>query len=234
MPSVWIGFDPREASAFAVCRHSIQRTATVAIPVKGLVLSDLQKRGLYWRPTEKRSNGQLWDTISDAPMSTEFAISRFLTPFLAKQDWALFMDCDILCRRSVSRLFEKAKEQYAVMVVQHKHEPSYGMKMDGQQQVRYARKNWSSVVLWNVEHPANKALTIDMVNTLPGRDLHRFCWLEDHQIGSLDTSYNYLVGHSVCADPALVHFTDGIPSMAGYENCEYSDEYRRALEQWAT
>jgi hypothetical protein len=237
VPSVWIGFDPREAAAFAVCRHSLESMQSAkTIPVRGIVLNELRKRGLYWRPTEKRSNGQLWDTISDAPMSTEFAISRFLTPHLAgKSEWALFMDCDILCRKPINALFHdvKYKEQYAVMCVKHHHEPSYGIKMDGQAQVRYARKNWSSVMLFNLEHPSNKKLTIDMINTLPGRDLHRFCWLEDHEIGSLDVAYNYLVGHSVCQDPILVHYTDGIPGMAGYEDCEYAEDYRRELEHWA-
>lgn len=96
--SIWIGFDPREAAAFAVCRHSINRWLTQQIPVKGIVLSDLRRRGLYTRPTEVRSNGQLWDTISDAPMSTEFAISRFFTPLLAGGGWAMFLDCDMLAQ----------------------------------------------------------------------------------------------------------------------------------------
>ena len=34
-------------------------------------------------------------------------------------------------------------------------------------------------------------------------------------------------------EPNLVHFTLGVPFMAGYEHCEYADEYRRELELWA-
>ena len=37
--------------------------------------------------------------------------------------------------------------------------------------IRTARKNWSSLVLWNMDHPGTKRLTLDMVNELPGRDL---------------------------------------------------------------
>jgi hypothetical protein len=233
--SIWIGFDHREAQAFAVCRHSINRRLTQPIPIRGLVLSDLERMGIYTRPWERRDNGQLWDKISDAPMSTEFACSRFLTPIVAKTGWAVFMDCDVMARVSLARLFEQARAQYAVMVVKHNHDPDYAVKMDGQQQVKYARKNWSSVMLWNCEHPANKALTHEMVNTLPGRDLHRFCWLDDELIGSLDPAWNYLVGHTkIPHPPHLVHFTDGIPSMPGYQDCEYADEYRRELELWAT
>ena len=83
---------------------------TQQIKTGGLVLSDLERMGIYNRPWERRDNGQLWDVIKDAPMSTEFACSRFLTPILAKTGWAVFMDCDILCRTSLARLFEQASD----------------------------------------------------------------------------------------------------------------------------
>jgi len=234
--SVWIGFDPREAAAFAVCRASIEHYMPLPVPVRGLVLSQLRSRGFYWREHAHMENGQLRDVISDAPMSTEFAISRFLTPILAGDGFALFMDCDVLVRASLMELFEQAKQRYAVMVVKHCHKPDYGVKMDGQVQTQYARKNWSSVMLFNCHHEANKRLTLDMVNTLPGRDLHRFCWLEDHEIGELDPCWNYLVGHTKLPKdvlPKIVHFTSGIPTMRGFEHCEYADEFRTELEQWA-
>lgn len=233
MESIWIGFDPREAAAFAVCRNSIRRHTLQQIPVRGIVLSELQRAGLYTRPVERRGE-QLYDPISGAPMSTEFAISRFFTPILAKGGWALFCDCDILARGSIARLFERAVSTYAVMVVKHHHSPNMSVKMDGQIQTKYARKNWSSVMLFNCDHPSNKLLTVDMLNTLPGRDLHRFCWLRDEEIGELSPSWNYLVGHTQTdEEPQLVHFTDGIPTMRGYENVEYADEFNRELRVWA-
>ncbi|WP_290497646.1 hypothetical protein [Hyphomonas sp. UBA4494] len=167
-------------------------------------------------------------------MSTEFACSRFLVPHLAMTGWALFMDADMLARTNVERLFEQCRDSKAVMVVKHRHEPVEGVKMDGQLQTVYARKNWSSVMAFNVDHPANRSLTVEMVNTVPGRDLHRFCWLEDKHIGELDASWNYLVGHTDPEiEPDIVHFTDGVPSMPGYENSEYADEWRAELEAWA-
>lgn len=232
-PSIWIGYDPRETDAFAVARRSARRRMIMAAPIYGVVLSELREKGLYTRPTSKR-DGQLWDDISDAPMATEFACSRFLVPALAKRGWALFMDCDVLVRADLQRLFALADPSKAVMVVKHCHEPPEGVKMDGQMQTRYARKNWSSVMLFNVEHAANKALTPEMVNSMPGRDLHRFCWLDDRHVGELPPEWNFLVGHSdPSIDPAIVHFTDGIPSMTGYEDCAYSDEWRAELRAWA-
>lgn len=237
--SIWLGFDPREAAAFAVARASIRRHLFAPMTVNGLVLARLRAKGLYTRPTELRESAdgqgrQLWDTISDAPMATEFACSRFLVPHLARTGWALFMDCDVMARKPMEPLFEAAQNRYAVMVVKHDHRPTEARKMDGQAQTVYPRKNWSSVILWNVDHAANKRLTVEMVNTLPGRDLHRFCWLEDHEIGELGPEWNWLAGHSDPAiDPAIVHHTDGIPLMPGYENVPYAGEWTEALNDWA-
>jgi hypothetical protein len=231
--SVWIGWDAREASAFAVCRHSLRRRTLTPIPVHGLVLSDLRAKGLYSRPTSRR-DGKLWDDISGAPMATEFAVSRFLVKRLARSGWALFMDCDMLVRASVERLFDACDSTKAIMCVKHVHEPPEGEKMDGQAQLRYARKNWSSVMAINCDHPANRVLTVEMVNSLPGRDLHRFSWLEDDLIGELDPAWNYLVGHSSPKiNPKIVHFTEGGPWFPGYESVEYGDEWTAELNRWA-
>lgn len=232
--SIHIGFDPRETDGFAVTRSSILRRKTVHIPVHGLVLDYLRAKGFYTRSTSRR-DGRLWDDISEAPMATEFAVSRFLVPYLeGYEGWALFMDCDMLVRTSLARLFELADPSKAVQVVKHDHQPVNETKMDGQVQTRYARKNWSSVMLFNCGHPSNRALTLELVNSVPGRDLHGFCWLKDEEIGALDTSWNYLVGHSNPEiDPDIVHFTDGIPSMSGYGACEYAGEWFTELSRWA-
>lgn len=236
--SIWIGYDPREIPCYAVCRNSIRRHLTAPVPVNGIIMSQMCGAGLYTRETQRRGE-QLWDTISDAPMSTEFAITRFLTPHLAGSGLALFGDCDIMARENVMRLFEyvQGDKRKAVWCVKHHFDPPEGLKMDGQAQTRYARKNWSSVMLFDCDHPANKRLTVDMINTLPGRDLHRFCWLEDDEIGTLPQRWNFLVGHTELdedeGEPALVHWTDGAPCMPGYEHVEYAEEYRRELVAWA-
>jgi lipopolysaccharide biosynthesis glycosyltransferase len=236
--SIWIGWDPREAAAFAVARSSIQKYLTRPIPVYGLVLDDLVKRGLYMRPTEIRPSAAdrpvMWDVISDAPMSTQHANARFLVPHLAGHGWALFMDGDMLVRDNLARVFEGLDHSKAVYCVKHRHEPPPGIKMDGQEQTRYARKNWSSFLLFNVEHESNRRLTVPMINAVPGRDLHRLCWLADDEIGELGPEYNYLVGHSdLSIEPKVVHFTEGCPDMTGYEDVEYADEWRAERNEWA-
>lgn len=234
--SVWIGFDPREAAAFAVARESIRRFDRT-IPIHGLVLSDLQARGLYNRPTERRF-GKLWDVISGAHMATEFAISRFLVPAIARQEtwsgWALFMDCDVMARANLDELKARFDDDKALMCVQHDHRPMFNVKMDGQEQTAYPRKNWSSMMAINCDHAANRALTVDLVNTLPGRELHRFCWLDDDDIGALPPEWNHLVGHTESvAAPKLVHWTDGGPWFDGFRKVPYADEWFAHLERWA-
>ncbi len=250
--SVWVGFDPREAHAYAVTTHSIQSHMTLPIPVRPLIMRDLERDGLYTRETIKQ-DGLLYDVVSDHAMATEFAISRFLVPELVRRETkptgryvsgtspdedrlALFMDADMLVRKNLWHLFMRCSPRHAVTVVKHDFRPSETTKMDGQVQSQYDRKNWSSVMVFNVDHPSNRWLTVENVNATPGRDLHRFCWLKDDEIGELSPEWNYLVGHHTAQnvpDPAIVHFTDGIPTMRGYEQTEYAEEWNASLRSWA-
>jgi hypothetical protein len=63
--------------------------------VQPLMLSALRYHEQYYRQHETR-DGRLWDVISDAPMATEFAISRFLPIATRRAGWSVFMDCDFL------------------------------------------------------------------------------------------------------------------------------------------
>lgn len=209
--TIYIGYDPREHIAYDVARHSIlSRTDPKITHVIPLELKSLSN--ILTRPIE-RKDGKLWCPISEAPMATEFAISRFSIPLLRKNGWALFVDCDVVCLTDIAELFALADNKYAVMVVKHNQQSGPETKMDGQVQTYYSRKNWSSVVLWNCEHPANKALTGEVLNTWPGRDLHAFKWLRDEDIGELDCRWNSLVGVNDI-DPAkvgILHYTLGGP-----------------------
>jgi len=231
---VYIGYDPREQEAFDIAECSILRRSddnTVVIPLK---LKEL--RQFLWRPIEQR-DGKMWCPISQAPMSTEFAISRFTIPFLRPGGWAVFMDCDIVCRVDIKELFDMVDDKYAVMVVKHKQESGSATKMDGQIQTFYSRKNWSSMILWNCSHKANRALTTYELNTWPGRDLHAFRWLQDYEIGELPAVWNHLVGVSEKIDePKILHYTLGTPNISGYETCDFAKEWltEKKLVSYAT
>lgn len=244
--SVFIGYDSREQAAYAVAHRTARKFSPHFAYIQPIVLDEVRKLGYYTRPhvtkvNDNTGNTYTWDPISEASMSTEFAISRFLTPTLVKHEnkqaggdgegklgWALFMDCDVLVRGWLAMLFNHVEQHSdkALFCVQHKYDPPEGMKMDKQAQQRYARKNWSSVMLFNCDHPANDDLTLEMINGVPGRDLHRFCWLKDKYIGALDEKWNWLVGHSSPdVDPMIVHFTEGGPWFSEYRDVPYANEW---------
>lgn len=223
---VFIGFDANEMQACNVATTSLfQHASRSEVRVERICMLSLH--GRYTRPTTRLPNGQLFDVISDAPMSTDHAIARFWIPALTGYDgWALFVDGDVLFRADVVQLLGFAESQYAVRVVQHPPLVDESTKKDGHIQQAYPRKNWSSAILWNCGHPANQALTPDVLNAWPGRELHRFGWLRDDQIGALPANWNHLVGLSAPSpDVALAHFTLGTPNIAGHEHDPFADEW---------
>jgi len=224
---VFIGYDSREPSVFWVAARSLLNTSQQRIGAEPLVLSELEQQNLLWRPRTARGQ-QLSDVLSGASMSTEFAISRFLVPFLCREGWALFTDHDVVFMADVDELFELRDERFAVQVVKHDMGDTGPQKMGGQQQTTYSRKNWSSVVLWNCSHPAHLRLSLAMLNQYPGDLLHQFCWLRDSEIGTLPANWNWLV--NVQPKPGVVkvaHFTLGGPWIKDWKQAEHD-------EIWAT
>jgi lipopolysaccharide biosynthesis glycosyltransferase len=213
---VLVGYDPREAVAFSVLAHSIHAHASQPVSVAPLMLSQLEDI-----LTRERHPLQ----------STDFSFSRFLTPYLCDYaGWSIFMDCDMLMREDIAKLWALRDERYAVMVVRHEHEPRETVKFLGEPQTKYEKKNWSSVMLFN--NALCKKLTPQYVNSASGLELHQFKWLDsDALIGALPSRWNHLVGyHAPRSDAALVHFTLGGPYFPEYAACEYAAEWREARD----
>jgi hypothetical protein len=219
---VYVGWDSREDIAYQVCKYSIESRSHNA-KVSSLKLFKLINQGIYNRPIDNLG-------------STEFTFTRFLVPYLENyQGWAIFCDCDIIWRVGVEDLLAYADDQYAVMVVKHEYNPSNSIKMDGQTQHQYPRKNWSSVILWNCGHPSNRALTKDVINTASGAFLHRFQWLKDSEIGALSSEYNWLVNwYKEPKDgiPKIIHYTEGGPWFENYMKCEYGAYWEKEKNQY--
>jgi lipopolysaccharide biosynthesis glycosyltransferase len=217
---IFIGWDSREDIAYRIAKHSIETHATVPVEIVPLKQKDLKKQAFYSRPTDPLS-------------STEFTFTRFLIPELTQFDgWALFIDCDFVFLDDVNDLFAQADDKYAVMCAHHDYTPTEGIKMDGQKQTVYPRKNWSSMMLINCSHPSNKKLTKELVNNpkIDGKYLHRFSWLNDSEIGELSYEWNWLVGwykEPTDGKPKALHYTEGGPWFEEYANCEYAHEYYR-------
>lgn len=221
---VFIGFDDRETAAYRVAVATLRKRARAPVCVIPLMLGRNEQWGLLRRPWQVM-HGQMWDLVSNAPQSTQFAASRFLTPHLAQSGFALFVDCDVVFLGDVYELLDYADPTKAVMVVRHEDPRlSEDVKMDGQAQQRYDRKWWSSVVLWNADHEAHRRLTLDVLNTTAGRDLHAFNWLRDHEIGELPAAWNWLVNVQPRPDaPKLAHFTLGGPWLPHWRSRPYDD-----------
>jgi lipopolysaccharide biosynthesis glycosyltransferase len=238
---IYIGWDSREAVAANVCAHSITRRTETPVSIKFLKHRDLRKEGHFARPwLIEGESGNFIDLIDSKPFSTEFSHTRFLVPALMNyQGWALFMDSDMIFLTDISKLFALCDDQYAVMCVKHNHIPPVdSIKMDGREQLRYHRKNWSSFVLWNCAHPANAQMTEETVNFMKGGNLHSFSWLPDSLIGALPYGYNYISGVSPKLPPErghrpdVIHFTEGGPWFPECKEVPYGQMWTDEYEDW--
>ncbi len=230
---IFIGWDSREDAAYKVCRHSLERrNSNLSNKITRLNLEDLRANDFYRRSFSVNANGQKIDDIDGRPFSTDFSFSRFLVPSLMNYEgWAIFVDCDFLFLTDIAQLNQYLDSKYAAICVHHNYHPTETLKMDGVRQERYFRKNWSSFVLWNCGHPANRVLTTDIVNTQTGAYLHKFGWLEDSMIGSLPEEWNWLEGHSSKAiKPKAIHYTRGGPWFENYRDVDYADLWIREYE----
>ena len=218
---VFVGYDSSEDIAWRVCRHSLLRHADNDLTVVALKQQALRDLGLYTRP-------------EDLGASTEFSLTRFLTPYLAAQSgWVLFCDCDFLFTTDVRKVFEGLDPSKAVYCVQHDYTPAYNLKMDGKKQATYPRKNWSSFMLFNCDHPDVQALTPAVVNSATPAFLHQFRWINDDQaVGSLDRDWNFLEGEYPKPEvpPGVIHFTNGGPWFEQWQGCDYADLWLRELD----
>ena len=214
---VFIGWDQREPEAYEVAKYSLVRRASVPVDVVPIKLDELRARGLYARDV-------------DPLASTEFTYSRFLTPTLAGfSGWALFCDCDFLWLGDVGELLEHTQSAKAVYCVQHDYRPRETTKMDGAVQTLYPRKNWSSLMLFNCDHDAVRALTPQVVNRESGAYLHRMQWVADADIGALPVDWNWLEGWNekpARGTPKAVHFTRGGPWFPQWQDVDYGDLWR--------
>ena len=208
MINLFVGFDPREAVAYHVFCNSIIQNTSVPVQITPLVLSQLQE---FNETHDDRSN--------------DFVYSRFLTPYLSDfKGWAIFANGDMICQGDLKELIDMADPSKAVMVVKHDYQTKATQKYLGNINENYPRKNWSSVILWNCDHPKHKILTPDFVSKQTGKFLHRFSWLDDQDIGELPLEWNWLASeYRVNREAKLIHFTLGTPCFKDYKNSDMAD-----------
>lgn len=217
---IYIGYDRQEIVAYHALAQSILERSSRPVRLTPINLGNLS---------------DVFQREPAATQSTEFSFSRFLTPWLSGYEgWSLFMDCDMLVRADIAELFALADDRYAVMVAQHDYTPRDAVKFLDHVQTRYAKKNWSSVMLLN--NARCRSLTPAYVGAATGLELHQFHWLESEAaIGALPLAWNWLVGeYDFNPDARVAHFTRGGPYFEPYADCDYADEWRAVAARAAT
>lgn len=217
--NLYIGLDERELIAAEVCKYSIIKRMSQQVPVTFLRSQSIPE---YNRPRE-------------VLQSTDFTYTRFLIPHLEHfKGFSIFCDCDFLFLDDVVKLFSTIDRTKAVSVVKHpKYIPNSDIKMDGIPQHAMIRKNWASLIVFNNEHPSNKILTPEHINTIPqGKLLHQFHWLEDDQIGSIPLNWNVLDDYYLIDNPKAIHYTDGGPWFHNYKHTTYSHLWDNECDEY--
>ena len=218
---IFIGYDPREKIAFHVLSQSIIEHSSIPVSISPINLSNLRK--FYKR--KKR--------IKD---STEFSISRFLTPYLSDyKGYSLFIDCDFIIRDDVAKLLKivKSDTKKVLWCVKHNYIPKNKKKFLNEEQLIYNKKNWSSFVIYN--NKKCKILTPTFIEKANGLYLHQFRWTKDHLIGSLPKEWNVLIGEQkIPKNFKSLHYTIGGPYFKKYRKSLGSNfwfKYKKIMEE---
>jgi len=216
---IFIGYDNREKIAYHVLSQSIIENSSIPVSIMPIKLENLKK--FY-----KRKKG-----LKD---STEFSISRFLTPYLSNyKGYSLFLDCDFIINGDIAKLLSiiKKDKNKVLWCVKHKHNPKETKKFLGEKQLKYEKKNWSSFVIYN--NKKCKILTPKFVSKANGLYLHQFRWTKDNLIGSIPRTWNILVGYDKIPKKFnALHYTSGGPYFKEFESLESSKywyEYKRLI-----
>jgi lipopolysaccharide biosynthesis glycosyltransferase len=206
--SIVVGFDQREAIAYHTFCQSILEKSTIPVQFIPLAINSL-----YFY-NEHHNDG-----------SNNFIYSRFLTPYICDfTGFAVYADGDMICNADISELAGLFDTSKAVQLVKHDYKTKRSIKYFGNENKNYPRKNWSSMVIFNCQHPANRVLTPQFIQEHDGAFLHRFQWLQDDEIGELDSTWNYLaIEYKPRKDAKLIHYTLGTPCLVDFKEAEMSD-----------
>lgn len=182
MIRLFTGWDAREAAGWHAFVDSVHKHASEPV--------------LIARLPERQGDG-----------TKAFTMSRF--DLRNYPGWSLYADgCDMICRGDIAELWALRDDTYAVQVVKHEYQTRFPVKYLGtpgeSRNVMYRRKNWSSLMLVNGDHPAAQDI----------KD-HHFSGIPDEMIGELPAEWNWLADEYGYSEKAkLLHYTAGMPVQA--------------------
>ena len=209
-----VGFDQRESVAYHTFTQSVIENSTIPVRFLPLSMSSLSNY------KEVHKDG-----------SNDFIYSRFLVPYMMNfKGWAIYADGDMVCLEDIKKLWNLRDNKYAVQVVKHDYKTKITEKYWGNKNEDYPRKNWSSLILWNCEHASHKILTPDFIQNQSGAFLHRFSWIKDEEIGSIDKEWNWLaMEYEEKKSINLIHYTIGTPCFKEYEKTSLSLYWKKSF-----
>jgi len=221
---IYIGYDSQQKDASVVCEYSLRKHSKSELDIVHLDKRDLIEDGSYFRQ-------------EGDPSSTEFTYTRFLSPYLCNYTgFSMFVDSDFLFTQDIDRLHNlvlsdpMAKKRAAWCVKHLPYTPKSNTKFYGKPQINFPKKNWSSLIIFNNEHPSTRKLNPMSVSNKSPQWLHRFNWLDENEreLGVLPITWNWLVGeyNNLGELPPALHYTNGGPFNGVYGQ-DYEEVWNR-------
>lgn len=213
--NIYIGYDKTHNGIEKLSKFTIEKS-----------IEKSWSRGKYekayeWTPEIKFLDV---DTIPEytrpyANQSTWFTYSRFLIPYLENYEgFSMFLDDDFFFKTSPLPMFYYLSPEDAVACIQYPQYKHDSVKFDGEVNIDYPCKLWSSMMFFNNGHEDCKKLTPEVVNTWTGAQLHQFEWTD--KISKIPEKYIFVEGYD---DPeekwdfSGIHFTRGGPWIDGMD-----------------
>jgi hypothetical protein len=207
--TIYLGYDSRHGDLAKIAKEAVKREIENSVGF-----------GQYVEYTKFTPVVKLLD-VADIPeytreyanQSTEFTYSRFLIPYLENYEgFSIFADDDFIFTKSVLPMFYYLNTDDAVACIKYPHYEHDATKFDGEVNIDYPCKLWSSLMIFNNGHEDCKKLTPDAVNTWTGKQLHQFEWTD--KISEIPQKYVFVEGYDdpeVKWDYTAIHYTRGGP-----------------------
>ena len=217
--NIYIGYDSRHSDLAELCKKCLAHGINW-----GFGGGDINGSMTKWRPEIKFLDiSKIPEYTRDyANQSTEFTYSRFLIPYLENYEgFSIFLDDDILFDGSILPMFYFMNPDDAVACIQYDFDKYVDTKFNGEKNVSYPKKLWSSLMIFNNGHEDCKKLTPEVVNTETGKYLHQFEWTD--AISEIPEWFVFTEGHDTDETkwrPLAVHYTRGGPWIEGMDTSE--------------
>ena len=230
--NIYIGYDSRHTSVAELNKKCLESSIIFGAG-SGETYNQMDK----WVPEIKFLDiSKIPEYTRDyANQSTEFTYSRFLIPYLENYEgFSIFLDDDILLTESILPMFYFLDLEDAVACIQYDFDKYVDTKFNGEKNVSYPKKLWSSLMIFNNAHEDCKKLTPEIVNTESGKYLHQFEWTD--KISEIPDWYVFTEGHDTEETnwrPSAYHYTRGGPWIEGMDTSqiEHLNIYERLLNK---